>query len=151
MANELCIFCGQKPGTFRSTTLACGSTIQVACKACEKELKDLDEVEVCRRALVRGIAENPERIRARIELLTEAENHRPKCLRCSTNLTFLKVQELDNSPMRDSIFKEPFEVLPAYCTACGKYEFYNPDVIRKNKYLAHLVNKDTQDYTYVNT
>ena len=145
MTNELCIFCGQKPGTFRSTTLACGSTIQVACKACEKELKDLDEVEVCRRALVRGIAENPERIRARIELLTEAENHRPKCLRCSTNLTFLKVQELDNSPMRDSIFKEPFEVLPAYCTACGKYEFYNPDVIRKNKYLAHLVNKDTQD------
>ena len=145
MANELCIFCGQKPGTFRSTTLACGSTIQVACKACEKELKDLDEVEVCRRALVRGIAENPERIRARIEFLTEAENHRPKCLRCSTNLTFLKVQELDNSPMRDSIFKEPFEVLPAYCTACGKYEFYNPDVIRKNKYLAHLVNKDTQD------
>ena len=145
MANELCIFCGQKPGTFRSTTLACGSTIQVACKACEKELKDLDEVEVCRRALVRGIAENPERIRARIELLTEAENHRPKCLRCSTNLTFLKVQELDNSPMRDSIFKEPFEVLPAYCTACGKYEFYNPDVIRKNKYFAHLVNKDTQD------
>ena len=145
MANELCIFCGQKPGTFRSTTLACGSTIQVACKACEKELKDLDEVEVCRRALVRGIAENPERIRARIELLTEAENHRPKCLRCSTNLTFLKVQELDNSPLRDSIFKEPFEVLPAYCTACGKYEFYNPDVIRKNKYLAHLVNKDAQD------
>ena len=145
MANELCVFCGQKPGTFRSTTLACGSTIQVACKACEKELKDLDEIEVCRRALVRGIAENPERIRARIELLTEAENHRPKCLRCSTNLTFLKVQELDNSPMRDSIFKEPFEVLPAYCTACGKYEFYNPDVIRKNKYLAHLVNKDTQD------
>ena len=145
MANELCIFCGQKPGTFRSTTLACGSTIQVACKACEKELKDLDEVEVCRRALVRGIAENPERIRARIELLTEAENHRPKCLRCSTNLTFLKVQELDNSPMRDSIFKEPFEVLPAYCVACGKYEFYNPEVIRKNKYLAHLVNKDTQD------
>ena len=145
MANELCIFCGQKPGTFRSTTLACGSTIQVACKACEKELKDLDEVEVCRRALVHGIAENPERIRARIELLTETENHRPKCLRCSTNLTFLKVQELDNSPMRDSIFKEPFEVLPAYCTACGKYEFYNPDVIRKNKYLAHLVNKDTQD------
>ena len=145
MANELCIFCGQKPGTFRSTTLACGSTIQVACKACEKELKDLDEVEVCRRALVHRIAENPERIRARIELLTEAENHRPKCLRCSTNLTFLKVQELDNSPMRDSIFKEPFEVVPAYCTACGKYEFYNPDVIRKNKYLAHLVNKDTQD------
>ena len=145
MANELCVFCGQKPGTFRSTTVACGSTIQVACKACEKELKDQDEIEVCRRALIRGIAENPDRIRDRIELLTEAENHRPQCLRCGANLSFMKVQELDNSPMRDSIFKEPFEVLPAYCTACGKYEFYNPEVIRKNKYLAHLVNKDTQD------
>ena len=146
MANDsICVFCGQKPGTFRSTTVACGSTIQVACKACEKELKDLDEVEVCRRALVRGMAENPERLRARIELITEAENHRPQCLRCGSKLSFMKVQELDNSPMRDSIFKEPFGVLPAYCTACGKYEFYNPDVIRKNKYLAHLVNKDTQD------
>ena len=145
MAIENCVFCGEKQSTFRSTTIQCGNTWQKACKACEKEVRDLDEIEVCRRALIRGIAENPDRIRERIELITEAENHRPKCLRCSTNLTFLKVQELDNSPMRDSIFKEPFEVVPAYCTACGKYELYNPDVIRKNKYLAHLVNKDTQD------
>ena len=145
MANELCVFCGQKPGTFRSTTVACGSTIQVACKACEKELKGLDEVEICRRALVRGIAENPDRIRERIELITEAENHRPKCLRCGANLSFMKVQELDNSPMRDTIFKEPFEVLPAFCESCGKFEFYNPEIIRKNKYLAHLIWKDTQE------
>ena len=145
MANELCVFCGQKPGTFRSTTVACGSTIQVACKACEKELKDQDEIEVCRRALIRGIAENPDRIRDRIELLTEAENHRPQCLRCGANLSFMKVQELDNSPMRDSIFKEPFEVLPAYCESCGKYEFFNPAIVRKNKYLAHLIRKDTQE------
>ena len=146
MANDsICVFCGQKPGTFRSTTIQCGPTWQPACKACEKELKGLDEVELCRRALVRGMAENPERLRARIELITEAENHRPQCLRCGSKLSFVKVQELDNSPMRDSIFKEPFEVLPAYCTVCGKYEFNNPDVIRKNKYLAHLVNKDTQE------
>ena len=145
MANEVCVFCGQKPGTFRGATVAFGGTIQVACKACEKELKGLEEVELCRRALVRGVAENPERLRSRIELITEAENHRPQCLRCGSKLSFMKVQELDNSPMRDSIFKEPFEVLPAYCTACGKYEFYNPDVIRKNKYLAHLVNQDTQE------
>ena len=145
MANELCVFCGQKPGTFRSTTVACGTTVQVACKACEKELKGLDEVEICRRALVRGIAENPDRIRERIELITEAENHRPKCLRCGANLSFMKVQELDNSPMRDTIFKEPFEVLPAFCESCGKFEFYNPVIIRKNKYLAHLIWKDTQE------
>ena len=145
MANELCVFCGQKPGTFRSATVACGTTVQVACKACEKELKGLDEVEICRRALVRGIAENPDRIRERIELITEAENHRPKCLRCGANLSFMKVQELDNSPMRDTIFKEPFEVLPAFCESCGKFEFYNPEIIRKNKYLAHLIWKDTQE------
>ena len=145
MANELCVFCGQKPGTFRSTTVSCGSTVQVACKACEKELKDLDEVEVCRRALIRGIAEYPDRIRERIELITEAENHRPKCLRCGTNLTFMKVQPLDNSPLKDSIFKEPFEVLPAYCESCGKFEFYNPVIIRKNKFLAYLIWKDTQE------
>ena len=145
MANELCVFCGQKPGTFRSTTVACGSTIQVACKTCEKELKDLDEVEVCRRALIRGIAENPDRIRERIELITEAENHRPKCLRCGANLSFVKVQALDNSPYKDTIFKEPFDVLPAFCESCGKYEFYNPVIIRKNKHLAHLIWKDTQE------
>ena len=146
MANDsICVFCGQKPGTFRSTTVSCGGTIQVACKACEKELKDLDEVEVCRRALIRGMAENPDRLKARIELITEAENHRPKCLRCGANLSFMKVQELDNSPMQDSIFKDPFEVLPAYCESCGKYEFYNPDVIRKNKHLAYLIWKDTQE------
>ena len=50
MANELCVFCGQKPGTFRSTTIACGNTIQVACKSCEKELKGFSEIEICRKA-----------------------------------------------------------------------------------------------------
>ncbi len=145
MANELCVFCGQKPGTFRSTTVACGGTSQVSCKACEKELRDLNEIEVCRRALIRGIAENPERIRERIELITEAENHRPKCLRCGSELTFMDVQELDNTPMQDSVFLGSFDVLPACCESCGKYEFYNPVIIRKNKYLAYLIWKDTQE------
>ena len=139
----MCI-CGQKPGTFCSTTIACGNTIQVACKSCEKELKGLDEAEICRKALIRGIAELPERIRDRIELLSEAESHRPKCLRCGTNLTFMKVQELDNSPMKDSVFAGTFDVLPAFCESCGKYEFYNPVIIRKDKYLAYLIWKDTQ-------
>jgi len=145
MANELCVFCGQKPGTFRSTTVACGNTIQVACKSCEKELKGLDEAEICRKALIRGIAEHPDRIRDRIELLSQAENHRPQCLRCGANLSFMKVQELDNSPMQDSIFKASFEVLPACCESCGKYEFFNPAIIRKNKYLAYLILKDTKE------
>lgn len=145
MANEVCVFCGQKPGTFRSTTISCGGTIQTACKACEKELKDLDEVEICRRALVRGLAEKPDRLKDRIELITEAENHRPQCLRCGSKLVFGEVQELDNNPMHDTIFDEPFEVLPACCGSCGKYEFYNPAILRKNKYLAYLLRKDTQN------
>lgn len=145
MTNEnICVFCGQKPGAFRSTTIQCGNTWQPACKSCEKELKGLDEVEVCRRALVRGMAEDPDRLRARIELITEAENHRPMCLRCGTSLSFMKVQELDNSPMRDSVFKETFEVLPAVCTSCGKYEFYNPAIVRKDIYMSYLIRKDTQ-------
>lgn len=142
--DNVCIFCGQKPGAFRSTYIQCGRTQQFACKTCEKEMKGLEEAEVCRRALVRGRAKNPELIRERIGLLTEAEDHRLKCLRCGANLKFGQVENLDNSPMRDSILSSTFDVLPAFCEACGKYEFYHPDVIRKNKYLNYLIWKDNQ-------
>lgn len=140
---NICVFCGEKLGRFRSTTVQCGNTWQPACKACGKEVEELSELELCQRALVRGIAEEPERLRARIELLTEAENHRPSCLRCGGKLVFETVQSLDNSPMRDSLFEDAFEVLPAYCASCGKYEFYAPHIVRKNKFLAHLIRKDT--------
>ena len=141
--DNLCVFCGQKPGTFRSATVQCGNTWQTACKACEKEVRELDEAERCRRALVRGLAELPEKLRERIDLINEAENHRPKCTQCGGKLLFTPVQQLDNSPLHDSIFKDPFEVLPAYCENCGKYEFYNPTVVLNNKYLAYLIEKDT--------
>lgn len=145
MANDtFCVFCGQKLGTFRSTTVQCGITWQNSCRSCEKELKGLDEAELCRRALVRGIAEHPDRLRERIELITEAENYRPKCLRCGTAMTYMKEQLLDNSPLNDSLFHVPFEVLPAYCETCGKYEFFNPEIVRKNRYIAYLIQKDTE-------
>lgn len=145
MVNDnICVFCGEKLGKFRSTSVDCGTTWQPACKSCAKEVEGLPEVELCQRALVRGLANEPERIKARIELLTEAENHRPTCLRCGGKLFFEEVQELDNSPYRDSILSEPFTVRPAYCASCGRYEFYKPDIIRKNKYLAHLSWKDSQ-------
>ena len=143
MANNICVFCGQKPGFLQDTQVPCAGTYLDACKSCEKELQGLEELEICHRALIRGLTENPERIKKRIELITEAENHRPKCLQCGESLTFMKVQHLDNSPFQDTVFKEPFEVLPAYCTSCGKYEFYNPTVVRKNKYLVYLANQDT--------
>ena len=146
MANsEICVFCGEKPGTFRSTTVQCGNTWQYACKACEKELDGLNDLERCRRALLRGLAEQPDRLRERIDLITESENHRLKCLRCGSGLIFMEEQSLDNSPMGDSIFHGSFDVLPAYCESCGKFEFYNPAVIQKDKYLRYLAKKDTQE------
>lgn len=143
MANKICIFCGEKLGIFQDTIITCGNTPQTVCKSCEKELRGLNELEICRRSLIHGLAENPERIQARMELITEAENHRPKCLQCGEKLTFMKVQQLDNSPLQDNIFKDPFEVLPAYCKSCGKFEFYKPSIALKNKYLVYLTNKDT--------
>lgn len=142
MANNICVFCGQKPRFLQDTLISCADTQLNACKTCEKELQGLEELEICRRALIRGLTENPDRLQKRIELITEAENHRPKCLQCGEKLTFMKVQELDNSPMQDSLFKDPFEVLPAYCKSCGKFEFYKPSIVQKNKYLVYLINKD---------
>lgn len=145
MANEnICVFCGEKLSTFRSTTVQCGNTWQPACKNCEKEVKALPELELCQRALLRGLANNPERLQARITLISEAEDHRPKCTQCGGKITFMDMQELDNSPYRDTLFKEPFEILPAYCESCGKYTLYNPYIVQKNKYLAYLIQKDTQ-------
>jgi len=143
--DNVCVFCGQKPGTFRGATVFCGNTYQFACKACEKELRELGDEEKCRRALARGLAEQPDRLKARLEVSAEAENRRPKCVQCGGKLLFSRVQDLDNSPLRDSIFKEPFSVLPACCQVCGRYDFYNPDVARSNKYLAYLIEKDTQE------
>lgn len=145
MANDkICVFCGQKLGFFNGTTIPCGDTWQPACTECKDTLENLDELALCQRALIRGIAQEPERLKARIELLTEAENHRPTCLRCGGKLIFEEVQELDNSPYRDSILSDPFTVRPAYCLECGRYELYRPEIVQKNKYLAHLIWKDTQ-------
>lgn len=145
MANEnICVFCGEKLSTFRSTTVQCGNTWQPACKNCEKEVKALPELELCQRALLRGLANNPERLQARITLISEAEDHRPKCTQCGGKLIFMDVQELENTPHRKQFITEPFEILPAYCESCGKYALYNPYIVQKNKYLAYLIQKDTQ-------
>ena len=63
---------------------------------------------------------------------------------CGGKLRFQKEQMLDNSPMRDGLFSPTFDVLPAFCEKCGKYEFFNPEVIEKNPYLAHLIKTDTE-------
>lgn len=143
MAKEICVFCGEAPGVFRSDVVYCGSTAQVSCKTCAKEMAELSEEERCRRALKLGLAEYPDKIQERITLLTEAEDHRPACLRCGTKLKFGAVLTLDNSPMRDGIFSDTYNILPAYCQGCGKIEFYSPGYAAQNKFVAHLIRKDT--------
>lgn len=143
--DHICVFCGEKPGMFQSSGVVCGGVYQFACKACEREMRDLDEAEVCRRALRFGRAEKPERLEERIQLITEAEDQRPACLRCGTKLIFGRVEQLDNSPYRDNLMTSTFEVQPAYCESCGMIEFYHPAILRKNKYLAYLARKDGQE------
>lgn len=143
MANDtLCVFCGQKMGFFRASGIACAGVYQHACKDCEWELKDLTEEEQCRRALRLGLANEPEKLEKRIEILSKAEEHRPTCLRCGSKLRFRQVQLLDNSPMIDGIFSTVFNVLPAVCENCGKYEFYDPEIAERNEYLLHLIKQD---------
>lgn len=144
MANKkVCIFCGEKPGLFRASNIVCGGTLQLCCVSCENELKELTELEQCHRALRLGLAEDQEKIEARIDVLTNSETHRPMCMRCNTKLKFGREQRLDNTPLGDGIFSDTFDVVPAYCSTCGKIEFYSPDFIRRNQYLAHLVAADT--------
>ena len=144
MTNDrICVFCGERVGAFKDTWVVCGDTHQFSCKDCAKSLRDLSEEELCRRALRLGRAEYPEKLEEHIELVAKAEEHRPSCLRCGAKLTFGNVQSLDNSPMRDSIFQDTFDVQPAYCESCGKIEFYHPHYVNQNKFIAYLIDKDT--------
>ena len=150
MANEnVCVFCGEKMGFFHAMTVTCAGYYLTCCKSCYKELKDLPEEEQCRRALRLGLVQDTKALEARIELANKAievaanaEKHRPTCSRCGTGLRFGAVQYLDNSPMRDSLFSSTLAVLPAVCPACGKYEFYDPEIAERNKYLQHLIKQD---------
>jgi len=140
---RICVFCGEKPGPFRSSNIICGGTYQVCCIACEEEIKQLNELEQCKRALQLGLAETPDALEERIDVLSNAEAHRPSCLRCGTLLRFGSTQHLDNTPFGDNIFRDPLDVVPAFCSSCGKIEFFNPDFLNKNKYTAYLLELDT--------
>ena len=143
MANDnICVFCGEKIGFFSAYTIRCADIRHPCCKNCADELQEAREDELCRRALRLGLAEQPEKLEERLTLLTESEAHRPACLRCGSKLKFGKLQRLDNTPMRDGIFTDIFEVQPAYCRSCGKIELYHPDYVARNKYLAFLIKQD---------
>ena len=142
MAKETCVFCGEEAGFLNSDYITCGPTGQFACRSCAKELQDLDAPERCRRALRLGLAKDPQKLQEYLDLAENAEDARPACLRCGEKLHFGPVQTLDNSPYRDGLLSTTFDVLPAYCSKCGKMEFYAPDVIANNKLLSYLCRKD---------
>ena len=153
MANEnVCVFCGEKMGFFHAMTVTCAGYYLPCCKNCYKELKNLPEEEQCRRALRLGLMQNTQALEAYIEqavkaveVADHAEEHRPTCSQCGNKLRFQRVQYLDNSPMRDSLFSATLAVLPAVCPSCGKYEFYDPEIVEKNEYLAYLMKKDSAE------
>lgn len=144
MANEdRCVFCGQPVNPFRASSVQCGNIYQLACKSCFKELNALEPEERCRRALLRGLADRPERIKEYLRVNAEAEDHRPVCPVCGGKMRFMQERNLDCSPLYDGVFSKYFNVLPACCPDCGRYEFFNPEIVRKNPFLAHLILKDT--------
>ena len=140
---RICVFCGKKPAPFRSSNIVCGDTLQVCCISCENEVRTLSELEQCTRALRLGLADAPHKLKERIDILTNAETHRHKCLRCGAELTYGAVQHLDNSPLNDGIFGGTFDVVPAFCVSCGKIEFFAPEFLKRNKYTAYLIELDS--------
>lgn len=144
MANDTrCVFCGKSISPFRSTNVLCGKTYEPSCRDCAREMESLPYTERCRRALQRGLANQPELLREYIEVCESAEERRPKCLRCGGRMIFMEEQHFDNTPHADSIFHGSFEVLPAWCEDCARFEFFHPTAARKNPFLAHLIEKDT--------
>ena len=144
MANhDKCVFCGEDLRFFHSSGIRCAGIYYPCCKNCANELQELGEEEQCRRALRLGLAEQQEKLEEHLTLITEAESHRPACLRCGAKLKFGRLQQLDNSPMRDGLFTDTFDVQPAYCESCGKIEFYHPNYAARSKFIAYLIRKDT--------
>ena len=143
MANDTrCVFCGKSISPFRSTNVLCGKTHEPSCRDCAREMESLPHTERCRRALQRGLANRPELLREYIEVTQSAEDHRPAC-GCGGKLRFMEEQNFDNTPHSDSIFHGSFDVLPAWCEDCARFEFFHPTTARKNPFLAHLIEKDT--------
>ena len=147
----ICVFCGEKVSEFRVKHTVCGSIYLPCCPSCYKEVNPLPADEQCRRALQLGLVQDPQMLETYLqeieqaaEVARNAEEHRPACLRCGKKLRFRQVQYLDNSPLLDSLLSTFFAVLPACCESCGKYELFNPEVVEKDPYLAHLIKIDTQ-------
>ena len=141
MAKVICVFCGEEVSTMRGDYIPCGPVYQWACRNCIREVKPLGETDRARRVLQRRFTSKAAAFEEYIAMVDGAEEARPACLRCGEKLKFGEAQALHNNPLNE--WKSFFDVLPAYCTNCGKIELYRPEHIEKNKQLSYLVKKDT--------
>ena len=145
MAKETCVFCGNEAGFMLGDFVPCGPVSQFACRSCAKEVKNLSEAERCRRALQRGLANEPQRIQEYLDTVENAEDARPACLRCGEKLSFGQVQTLDNSPYSDGLLSTSFDVLPAHCKKCGRIELFDPSYVSNDRFLTYLLRKDNEE------
>ena len=141
MAKEICVFCGEEVGYMRSECVACGPTSEWACRDCAREVKNLSEVEKCRRALQRGLAVFREKLEEFIAMADGAEEARPVCPSCGGKMTFRKIVKLEK---RYDVFDPFFEIVPACCEGCGRMVLFDPTFIRNSKALSYLAEKDTE-------
>lgn len=141
MAKEICVFCGNEVGYMRSDWMPCGPVSQLACKNCIREMKDLNEVEKCRRALQRGLAVSREKLEEFVAMAEGAEDARPACQYCGEKMTFEKIVTLEK---KYDVFDPLFEILPAYCRNCGRMALFDPAYIRGNKTLSYLAEQDIE-------
>lgn len=143
MAKDICAICGETPGLLKSVTIVIGKTTQVVCSDCAKEVQGMGEVALCRHALSRCYAKSRDKIQARLDFITAAEEARPKCMRCNTPLKFSAKVTLDASPMRDSIFSSTFDLIPAHCPSCFKMELFSPEMLQQSEWMLCLYTQDT--------
>lgn len=141
MAKERCVFCGNEVGYVRGDWLSCGPVSQLACKDCIRELKNLSEVEKCRRALQRGLATSKEKLEEYIAMVDSAEESRPVCQSCGGKMTFRKIVTLEK---KFDVFDPHFEIIPACCENCGRLALFDPAFIQRSKTLTYLAEKDTE-------
>lgn len=141
--DDRCVFCGNPAGALLSTNVICGKTYQLACRDCAKELKALSNLDRCRKALILGLADCPHKLHEYIRFCADAEDRRPKCPSCGGSLRYTGEQYLGTAS--NHVYAPTSPVWTACCDGCGRYEFFNSDILRKNPHLDLLFRLDTGD------
>lgn len=145
---KYCIFCGQELGLLQRKSLWCGGTSQCTCNDCYQKYVSYNSVERAELALRTGRAENAVELQEYVDRVHAAKEEREarqaekiqqratdkKCLRCGGRMIqygplMLKLGE-ETYFLSDlnRLLSGSLQVEILRCEACGKAEFYIPDV-----------------------